>query len=125
MNAWTQKTLSSGDRLASINLEQLSLTKRAVRDDKGCVFTIGAVASLLGIQGVQVRAFIDERSADFDSEFPIPRGFYTYRGEVHQCWLAREILNYCQLLMNGFADAHIKAIPIRAIGLQRRGGHEY
>lgn len=109
MNAWTQKTLAPHDRLASIDLEELSLTKRAVHDDKGCVFTIGVVASLMGVEGDQVRAFIDERSADYDPEFPTPRGFLKHRGKVHQCWLARDILNYCPSLMNGFTDAHIKA----------------
>ncbi|MBF4049604.1 hypothetical protein ISI15_16370 [Burkholderia pseudomallei] len=108
MNACTQKALSPHDRLAFINLEMLSLTKRAVRDDKGCVFTIGVVARLMGIEEDQVRVFIDKRSADFDPEFPTPRGFFKHSGQVHQCWLARDILDYCRSLMNSFTDVQTK-----------------
>lgn len=70
MKAYAQKTLSRQGQLALINLEALSLTKRCVRDDKGCVFTIGVVAHSLGVDEELVRAFTDKQSENYVPEFP-------------------------------------------------------
>lgn len=109
MNVRTREFLSPHDRLALINLESLFLTKRCVRHDKGCVFTIGVVAHSLGVDEAQVRAFTDKRSADYDPGFPPPRGgSLKYRGEVHHFWFARDLLDYCQSLVNGLSELQTK-----------------
>lgn len=108
MNVCTREFLSPHDRLALINLESLSLTIRCVRDDKGCVFTIGVVAHSLGVDEEQVRAFADKRSEDYVPEFPVSDGFYRYDGVVRPYWLARNILTYCQSLMNSLSEVQTK-----------------
>ncbi|WP_172821264.1 hypothetical protein [Burkholderia pseudomallei] len=109
MNVRTRKVLSPHDRLALIDLESISLTKRCVRDDKGCVFTIGVVAHSLGVDEEQVRTFTDKRSEHYVPEFPVSDGVFRYDGVVRQYWLARNILTYCQSLMNGVSVVQAKS----------------